>query len=305
MKCPNCGQEAIGKFCNYCGCLLEPDKASDDILKELNFDEISWKELNSPEVDSQKTTLPESNSQKSSSQKLNSQKSSSQKLSSQKSSSQKTGSQRVRQRPNKSAAASNTTQKATQNTTVNQKTKVKTRNKKRKKRGNPLSSISSVTFKGAKGIWKTILLAAQWISCALMVYSIYRLALGFWAQRVTLGSMAKVLQERNFAQGLYLVGAVCILGFGILQVFWIISRKKLPDHGRIRRIDMGRGILGFVVYLLLALAALYINPLIPSSPDVLIGGKQLLSVVGGLGNSFLIMNMLGAVLCVARKVGTR
>ena len=138
-----------------------------------------------------------------------------------------------------------------------------------------------------------------------MLISTFWLFKGFWISRNALGSISGVLKERNYPQALFLALALCIVGFGILQVFWMLSRKKMPDQGKIRRIDMGRGFFGFSVFVILYLISVYINPLIPVSPALLTGLKQIFAVIAGLGKSFFMINVLGIIFCIIRKVGTR
>lgn len=119
-----------------------------------------------------------------------------------------------------------------------------------------------------------------------MLLSTLQLFRGFWVSRVVLGSMSGVIRERNYAQGIFLIGALCIMGFGILQTFWMLSRKKMPYNGKVRQIDMGRGFFGFCMFVLLVLTARYVNPLIPAKPDFLVGVKQIFSVIIELGETF-------------------
>ncbi len=184
--------------------------------------------------------------------------------------------------------------------TVKQKKKVK-----KKKKRNILSTAGSVTTGSVRSIWKIFIFAIQWISSILMLISTFWLFKGFWISRNALGSISGVLKERNYPQALFLALALCIVGFGILQVFWMLSRKKMPDQGKIRRIDMGRGFLGFSVFVILYLISVYINPLIPVSPALLTGLKQIFAVIAGLGKSFFMINVLGIIFCIIRKVGTR
>lgn len=185
---------------------------------------------------------------------------------------------------------------------VRQKTKVK---KRKKKKGNLLSSAFSLTTGSVKSAWKLFMFCIQWVCGALMLLSTFYLARGFWASRTALGSIAKVIEERNYAQAVFLAGAVCIVAFGLIQTLWTLSRKKMPDQGKVRRIDMGRGLFGFCVMVLLILAAGYINPLIPENPVPLLGIKQIFRVVTGLGTRFFVLNVTGILFCIIRKVGTR
>lgn len=198
------------------------------------------------------------------------------------------------------------------NTATNQHTvhktttqKTKTKHKKKKKGGGLLSAAASLTTGSVKLGGTLFYLVIQWICVALMALSTLRMAQNFWANRVTLGSIAGVVQEKNYAQGIYLIGALICVGFGCIQALWIASRKRMPDHGKIRQVDMGRGLFGFVVLVLLAFVSTYAYPILPASPAPLEGAKLFFHIVDDLGKSFLFMNVIGAVLCVVRKMGTR
>lgn len=177
--------------------------------------------------------------------------------------------------------------------------------KKKKKGGGLLSAAASLTTGSVKLGGTLFYLVLQWICVALMALSTLRMAQNFWANRVTLGSIAGVVQEKNYAQGVYLIGALVCVAFGCIQALWIASRKRMPDHGKIRQVDMGRGLFGFVVLVLLAFASTYAYPILPASPAPLEGAKLFFHIVDDLGKSFLFMNVIGAVLCVVRKMGTR
>ena len=136
-----------------------------------------------------------------------------------------------------------------------------------------------------------------------MFYITAKLSLGLWSQRHVFGSISGIIQERNINQAAYLVLSLGLTAFGILQIFWTISRKKMPDNGKVRRIDTGRGMLGFLLFFLLALTAHYINPLLPEHPYPLPGLKLVLNVVHALDRPFALLNFLGIILCFLRKLG--
>lgn len=259
MKCPKCNQEVTGKYCSFCGALLQPDPANDisDLQKTSERSGLFGKSSN------------------------------------------------VSDKQTNSANPKTTKQTVTQETTVQKK-------KKKKKKGRvsgvvsgSLSTAGSVTTGSIRTIWKIVMAAIQWITAAVMLLITWKLFQGFWAQRTDLGSLTGFIQEKNVNQAAYLTLSLCLVAFGILQTLWIISRKKMPDNGKVRRLDMGRGTFGFLAFLLLALIAQYINPIIPEHPYPLLGVKQVLSVVNGLGKSFMMLTVAGIVLCIVRKVGTR
>lgn len=316
MICPNCKNEVTGKYCSYCGTLLQPEAE----IREKNSDpadpeNFPWEEMNLGQTTQQiqasvvlsealRGKTPQQFSNEDNFRDSDGEESG---KSAGRSGEDAAGS--LPRRTGKKNGQDSAFRMGASSGKVNVKQTTKKKTKVKKKGKNPLSSVLSSAASAAKGgtrtIWKTAIMFLQGICFVLLAYLTIRFAGNFWKQRDALGSVWGILSERNLAAAVYVGAALCTAGFGTVQALWTLGRKKLADHGRVLRLDAGRGMTGFLGFLILGLAARYVVDLFPSAPWPFLGVRQYFLLIEGMGSSLVGISVLGIVLCIVRKVGAR
>ncbi|MCJ7834021.1 hypothetical protein MUB23_01250 [Cuneatibacter sp. NSJ-177] len=140
----------------------------------------------------------------------------------------------------------------------------------------------------------------RYCSALFIIFVTANLAAEFFSGYRELGSIKNLMEERNVGLAVYL-GAACVLvGFGILSVFWTLSRRKMADGERVRYYDTGRGGFAFLCFGALSLCA-GLGSLLPDGGSLLNGVQSFLSTISSSYGTILPLCIVGFVCCLARK----
>lgn len=282
MYCNNCGKEASGNFCRYCGQpLTSPDSKPAGDTQE-------W-EPAVPVDNSIPTPEPQTTEQIRFSKVDEAVRRRSE-----------AGSVNVYRREETPDVRniSQTTVKKTAAPSLSRRPSAK-RNVKQvtKKRGSLLDGFSISSLAGA-GIASIL----RYISLGCMVILTLYTAGGLWKEKEMLGNIFKMTQESNTPLYVYSGLSVGILVFGIISCLWIYSRRKMGDGKKLKKYDTGRGLVPFLFFGLLSYFASTIIVRLPITPDFLSGIKHVCQVFFLHKGTNLFLCFVGIVCSILRGI---
>lgn len=311
MICPKCGKNTNGIYCSYCGTLLtgkntSAQKASDD-FSDIDFvpeeeewgldtNKEEWREAMSSDLDETVVLEP-----------LDMYKPGEKRKAYQADTFPQKTSQSGKYGKYGKDPYDIPEDEAFRHKLVYEEETIK---KKKKKKGRVTSSVKTVGKTSGKAVGKIVggtaghmlPFALRLVSFAALGIIVARLFAGFWAQREALGSISQTVSDRNYAQALYLILSVCLLAYGALSMLWILTRRKMPPEGRLRRFDTGRGLTAFVVFTLFTFLAARTALYMPSAPHILSGLGQFLLVLASCQGVIYTCALAGIVCCIIRKI---
>lgn len=165
--------------------------------------------------------------------------------------------------------------------------------------GKAVGKAGMAAGSAASGLISTILRLA---SVILMAGILVFLGKEIWIERSVLGTLS--LQPENFNKGeaVFLVLSGITLLYGVISLFWIASRRRMAYDGRLKKFDTGRGLIAFILFALLIFTASSIQMLLPYRAGILDGVNLYFSVAGSVTKTAGSCAVLGAVLCIVRKI---
>ena len=118
----------------------------------------------------------------------------------------------------------------------------------------------------------------------------------------------KVYIVESFPQLICLGLSAFIVIFGIIQIIWIMSRKRMRDAFGDKldtRYDAGRGVFGFIVILIISLVCGFAVNYVPKELVELIGISQFSEIYQMRIMPIVYASIAGLVLCIIRKAAGR
>lgn len=118
----------------------------------------------------------------------------------------------------------------------------------------------------------------------------------------------KVYIVENFPQMICLGLSAFILLFGVIQMIWIMTRKRLRDEFGDKldiRYDAGRGVFGFIVILIISLVCGFAVNYVPENLVELIGISRFSEIYQMRIMPIVYASIAGLVLCIIRKAAGR
>ncbi len=169
---------------------------------------------------------------------------------------------------------------------------------------------TGTTFQAVKaaGAGAVVLISRlmQLASAFLMAAMTAVMLRSFWKYGQGLGDIRYVLEERNYALALYAGFAGVSLFMGFIWFFWILSRKGAGGGIRMKKYDIGRGFLPFLLCMAVVVAAGAVLLKFPKDAVIwnghLKGAYAALEAVCVHRNGLFFSSVLGAVLSFIRKL---
>ncbi len=173
------------------------------------------------------------------------------------------------------------------------------RRQKVKASGGVLRQAKKRKSRGKRWWHPAILRMVSLILMGILLAGLFR---GFWMERAALGSALRAVEERNYAELVYLLLALSTMAYGAFSMLWLLSKRRVYYEGKILRVDAGRGITSFLVFALLVFVSARAALRLPGDSWVFHGLSQYFLVLVSVQNLVYICSGLGILCCILRKI---
>ena len=293
MKCPKCGQEAVGNFCSNCGTPLVNDTVRGEQetvgrKQENSYDDGDSEQRNPARMESdEKKAESGSGSKRNSQEKRSSQSQDAQKREEERRDNERCQSQAQEDARRDREAASRRRQDARRSSSSAKEDKRDAKQQKQmEKRLHALESererserqknrmershqrelerqsreadgpsVLDVTAAGVTGVVVLMARVMQAASFLLMAGITWANAKAFRYGGDDLGYIGTMITEENYGLGLYVGIGVFLVLMGAIWCLWILSGKHAGGKVRLQKYDTGRGFIPFIIILVLVLVA--------------------------------------------------
>lgn len=315
MKCPKCGQEAVGNFCSNCGTPLVNDTVRREQetvgrKQENSYDDGDSEQRNSARMESDEKKAASrrrqdarrsSSSAKEDKRDAKQQKQMEKRLHAleserDRSERQKNRMERSHQRElERQSREAERTRRAAERSEAHMQSD-----------SNDGPSVLDVTAAGVTGVVVLMARVMQAASFLLMAGITWANAKAFRYGGDDLGYIGTMITEENYGLGLYVGIGVFLVLMGVIWCLWILSGKHAGGKVRLQKYDTGRGFIPFIIILVLVLVAgpaAYLMPKNAGSLQPIVdGGYAALEAINANHGFLLFCSIGGAILSFIRKM---
>lgn len=315
MKCPKCGQEAVGNFCSNCGTPLVNDtvrREQETVGRkpENSYDDGDSEQRNPARMESDEKKAASrrrqderrsSSSAKEDKRDAKQQKQMEKRLHALESERERSERQKNRMERSHQRELERQSREAERTRRAAERSEAHTQSD-----SNDGPSVLDVTAAGVTGVVVLMARVMQAASFLLMAGITWANAKAFRYGGDALGYIGTMITEENYGLGLYVGIGVFLVLMGAIWCLWILSGKHAGGKVRLQKYDTGRGFIPFIIILVLVLAAgpaAYLMPKNAGSLQPIVdGGYAALEAINANHGFLLFCSIGGAILSFIRKM---
>lgn len=171
----------------------------------------------------------------------------------------------------------------------------------RKKRRPITTPLEKTATKSARFLQKLTGFILNMATPLLILAVMTVIAIGFWRSHYPFGNIDTAVDERNLTLATYFVLPAFLLFFEFINFFWSMTKARVDYHGRIRKLDIGRGLGSFITIYVCCILSIRLSTFIPETFSILAGLKGSMEVYGSLFGALSPFCIAGIVVCLIRK----